>query len=173
MPTPIRCGARLALLAALVVVAAASCSSDPQFGSPSLSSSPSSARSASPDPNPLLTVETRGGNCPNGPCGSVITIGRDGAVHEVRPSVEDLGTIPKAELDTLAAEIDRANFPLIGSRPFTGECPTAFDGQETIYTFHLPTGDEEIATCRVAINPRHPVFLAVGAAMRTLTSEGP
>jgi hypothetical protein len=162
----------LAALVAGVAVVAAACSSDP-LGSPSPSSGASSALSASPDPNLLLTVETRGGNCPNGPCGSVITIGRDGAVHQVRPSVEDLGTIPKAEMDALAAEIDRANFPLIESRPFTGECPTAFDGQETIYTFHLPTGDEEMATCRVAINSHHPLFLAVGAAMRTFTSEGP
>ena len=88
------------------------------------------------------------------------------------PTVEDLGTIPKAELHALIAEIERANFPLIESRPFTGQCPTAFDGQETIYTFHLPTGDEQIATCTVAVDQNHPLFLAVGGAMRTFTSEG-
>jgi hypothetical protein len=120
----------------------------------------------------MLSVETRGGECPNGPCASLITIGSDGAVHQVLPADEDLGTIPKAELDALTAEIERANFPLIESRPFTGQCPTAFDGQETIYTFHLPTGDEEIATCTVAIDPNHPLFLAVGAAFRTFTTEG-
>jgi hypothetical protein len=121
---------------------------------------------------PLVTVETRGGECPEGPCGSLIKIGQDGSVHQVLPTDQDLGMIPKGELDALAAEIERANFSLIESRPFTGECPTAFDGQETIYTFHLPTGDEEIATCKVAIDPNHPLFLAAGAAMRTFTSEG-
>jgi hypothetical protein len=121
---------------------------------------------------PLVTVETRGGECPDGPCGSLIDIGSDGSVHQVRPADVDLGTIPKAELDALTAEIERANFPLIESRPFTGECPTSFDGQETIYTFHLQTGDEAIATCKVAIDPNHPLFVAVAAAMRTFMAEG-
>lgn len=121
---------------------------------------------------PLLTVETRGGECPTGPCGSLITIGSDGSVYQVLPTAEDLGTIPHAELDALTAEIERANFALIESRPFVGQCPTAFDGQETIYTFHLPTSDEEIATCKVAIDPNQPLFLAAGAAMRTFMTEG-
>jgi hypothetical protein len=129
--------------------------------------------SASGVSSPLLTVETRGGECPNGACGSVITIGRDGSVRQVRPTAKDLGTLPSAELEALSAEIERANFPLIESRPFTGDCPTAFDGQELIYTFHLPTGDEAIATCRVAVDQNHPLFLAVGAAIRSFTSEGP
>jgi hypothetical protein len=122
--------------------------------------------------SPLVSVETRGGECPDGPCGSLIDIGSDGSVHQVRPADQNLGTIPQAELDALTAEIERANFPLIESRPFTGECPTSFDGQETIYTFHLPTGDEAIATCKVAIDPNHPLFLAVAAAMRTFMTEG-
>jgi hypothetical protein len=122
---------------------------------------------------PILIVETHGGECPDGPCSSRIDIGLDGSVHQVLPTADELGTIPKAELDALAAEIERANFALIESLPFTGECPTAYDGQETIYTFHLPTGNERIATCAVAIDPNHPLFLAVDTAMRTFTSEGP
>ena len=133
---------------------------------------PTSAPSASGEPVVLLTVETRGGLCPNGPCESLIAIESDGSVHQVRPSAEDLGTIPSATLDALTVEIARANFPLIESRPFTDTCPTAYDGQETVYTFHLPTSREEIATCKVAIDPNHPLFLAVAAAMRTITSEG-
>ena len=102
----------------------------------------------------------------------MITIDSDGSVHQVRPTTADLGTIPAAALDALTVEIARANFPLIESRPFTDTCPMAYDGQETIYTFHLPTGTEEIATCKVAIDPNHPLFLAVAAALRTITSEG-
>jgi hypothetical protein len=135
--------------------------------SPGTTTTPSQAATSR-----LVTVETRGGECPNGPCGSLIDILSDGSVHQVRPADQDLGTIPKAELDALTAEIGRANFLLIESRPFTGECPTAFDGQETIYTFHLQTGDEAIATCKVAIDPNHPLFLAVGAAMRAFMTEG-
>jgi hypothetical protein len=143
----------------------AGCAGSP--ASPIATTAPSSVANG-----PLITVETRGGECPNGPCGSLIDIGSDGSIHQVRPTDQDLGTIPKAELDALAAEIERANFLLIESRPFTGECPTAFDGQETIYTFHLQTGDEAIATCKVAIDPNHPLFLAVGAAMRAFMTEG-
>jgi hypothetical protein len=149
---------------AVTMLIVAACSG-PQQVSPT--TSPSRASS------PLLSVETRGGECPDGACDSLIAIGRDGSVRQVRPTAKDLGTIPGAELDALAVEVQRANFPFIESRLFTGECPTAFDGQEVIYTFHLPTGDEAIATCTVAIDPNHPLFLAVGAAMRTLTSEGP
>jgi hypothetical protein len=152
------------LAQALALVIVASC------GTPEpLPSTPN----ASADGLPMLSIETRGGECPSGPCGSLITIGQDGSVHQVRPSGQDLGPIPAAELDALTAEIERANFPLIESRPFTGECPTAFDGQETLYTFHLPSGDEMIATCKVAVDPNHPLFLAVGAAMRTFISEAP
>jgi hypothetical protein len=172
MPTRPRRRSRLLVLAALVAAVAAGCSVDLPPASPSPVATPSPAPSLSPNAVPMLSVETRGGECPNGPCSSLITIGPDGAVHQVLPADEDLGTIPKAELDALTAEIERANFPLIESRPFTGQCPTSFDGQETIYTFHLPTGDEEIASCTVAIDPNHPLFLAVGAAFRTFTTEG-
>lgn len=150
------------LVAALLV--AASC------GIPEPVPSKPSALAAAPL---LLSVETRGGECPNGPCRSLINIGPDGSVRQVLPADQDLGRIPKAELDALTVEIERANFPLIESRPFTGQCPTAFDGQEVIYTFHLATGDEEIASCKVAVDLNHPLFLAVGAALRTFTSEGP
>jgi hypothetical protein len=162
---------RAALLIALSLALAA-CQSDrpPVTSLPSATPAPSPSPSA--EPVVLLTVETRGGECVNGPCGSLIAIRSDGSVHQVRPTTADLGTIPSAALDALTVEIGRANFPLIESRPFTDTCPTAYDGQETVYTFQLPTGREEIATCKVAIDPNHPLFLAVAAAMRTINSEG-
>jgi len=105
--------------------------------------------------------------CPNGPCGSLVTIDSDGSVHQVRPTAEDLGTIPSAELDALTVEIEQANFPLIESRPFTGTCPIAYDGQETIYVFPVGqgTGFERIASCEIAIDLNHPLFAAVTAAL--------
>jgi hypothetical protein len=173
MPTGPRRQSFLVVLAAFAAALLAGCFTDLQPVSPSPAAAPSSAPSAPVERIPILIVETHGGECPDGPCGTRIDIGSDGSVHRVLPTEEALGTIPKAELDALTAEIERANFALIESRPFTGECPTAYDGQETIYTFHLPTGNERIATCAVAIDPNHPLFLAVGAAMRTFTSEGP
>jgi hypothetical protein len=118
-----------------------------------------------PSPVSLLSVETRGGMCPNGPCGSLITIDTDGSIHQLKPTDLVLGQVPPQLFETLRIEIDRADFPMIESRLFTDTCPTAYDGQETIYTFHLPTGGEEIASCKVAIDPNHPLFLAVAAAI--------
>jgi hypothetical protein len=133
---------------------------------------PSLAPTLSPQPVALLSVEMRGGMCPNGACESLITIDTDGAVRQVRPTALVLGYVGPDLLEALRVEIDQTNFPLIESRPFTDTCPTAYDGQETIYTFHLPTGREEIATCKVAIDPNHPLFAAVTAIIRTVTTEG-
>ncbi len=116
-------------------------------------------------PIALVSIETRGGECPAGACGRLVNIDADGAVHQVIPKDEILGTVPGPALDALRIEIEQANYPLLQSRPFTGECPTNFDGQETIYTFHATTGDEEIASCKVAIDPNHPLFQALAAAL--------
>ena len=43
--------------------------------------------------------------------------------------------------------------------------PDRLDGQETVYTFHVTTGDEEIASCKVAIDENHPLFQATAAAI--------
>ena len=110
-------------------------------------------------------IETRGGECPDGPCGSVIVVEGDGRLHQVRPTDAVLAQLSPELLDAIRIEIEQANFPLIESRPFTGECPVNFDGQETIYTFHTASGDERIATCEVEIDPNHPLFRAVAAAL--------
>ena len=36
--------------------------------------------------------------------------------------------------------------------PFTGECPTAFDGEELVYEFSAPTGVERMASCEVEVD---------------------
>ena len=78
--------------------------------------------------------------CPSGPCGSVVAIEADGRVHQVRPAELVIGQVPSDLVDALRFEIDQANFPLIESRPFTDMCPTAYDGQETIYVFTVGLG---------------------------------
>ena len=126
---------------------------------------PSDAPSASPASIPLMTVEIVGGECPSGPCDRVINVDADGRVHEVIPKDRTVGQVPAELIDALQVEMGRANFQLIRSRPFTGTCPTAVDGQELIYTFHLLTGDREIRSCKVAIDPNHPLFQAVAAVL--------
>ena len=119
---------------------------------------------------PLLTVETRGGKCFNAPCGSTITIERDGSVHSAVKPPHDLGTVPADQLAALDSAIELTDFAALGRRPFTGECPTAFDGREVIYEFWAPTGTERIASCETAIDPGSPLFVAVAAALGSFAS---
>jgi hypothetical protein len=120
---------------------------------------------ASPEPLPIVSIETRGGECSQGACDRLVNIDDNGRIHEVIPKDRVTGTVPKDVLEALQIEMAQANYDLLQSKPFTGECPIAFDGQETIYTFHVPTGDEELASCKVAIDDKHPLFRAVAAAL--------
>jgi len=76
----------------------------------------------------LVTVETRGGLCVDGPCGTTIIIERDGRIHEAAKPPNDIGTVPPGALAALDAAIGTTDFAALRSHPFTGECPTAFDG---------------------------------------------
>lgn len=117
----------------------------------------------------IVSVESRGGECASGLCTNLLNIEADGHIHQVIPKDEVLATVPVELIDALQVEVERANYRLIRSRPFTGTCPTAYDGQETIYTFHVSSGDQVIDSCKVAIDPKHPLFQAVGAALAGVT----
>jgi hypothetical protein len=164
---------RFAALLTIVLVASlsAGCSGPP---SPSILSSASpSAVISSPTPSgPLVTVETRGGMCIEGACGSTIAIEIDGRIHAIAPAPAELGTVPGRALEALTTEIAQADFPALKSHPFTETCPIAYDVQETIYTFTTTSGAQRIASCEVVVDPAAPLFLAVDAAMRTITSGG-
>jgi hypothetical protein len=134
--------------------------------------SPSAIDSFLPVPaGPLVKVTTRGGECVNGPCGSIIEIARDGTVTEVVPGSTDLGIVPANVLAALDTAIKAADFDTIRARPFTGDCPTAFDGQEVIYEFGAPGGTQRIASCETEIDSDSPVFAAVAAALRAVAAQ--
>jgi hypothetical protein len=154
MPLGRSVAALIALLAALVV---AGCVRDGPGVRPSEIS------------GPLVTLETRGGECPAGACGQTTVIERDGRVHTTAPVAADLGTVPAPALEALRIEVDQADFAAIAARPFTGECPTAYDGQETIYTFGTAAGPVRLASCEVAIDEDDPLFVAALAAIRTVS----
>ncbi|HSL34911.1 MAG TPA: hypothetical protein VK871_14760 [Candidatus Limnocylindrales bacterium] len=120
---------------------------------------------ASPIAGPLVTVETRGGECPAGACGQTTVIERDGRVHLIAPAAAELGTVDPTLLEALRVEIEQADFAAIAGRPFTGECPTAYDGQETIFTFETSTGSHRLASCEVAIDLDATLFRAALAAI--------
>ncbi|MBP1705598.1 MAG: hypothetical protein H6Q36_1337 [Chloroflexi bacterium] len=121
---------------------------------------------STPQPaGPLLTVQTRGGECPGGPCGTTVVLERDGRVHQAAKPPNDLGTVWPEALASLDAAIAAADFEEIRSHPFSGECPTAYDGQEIVFEFGAPGGVERIATCEVAVDFGSPLFVAVATAL--------
>ncbi len=116
---------------------------------------------------PLVTVTTRGGECVNGPCGSTLVVERDGRLRQTAPEDVVLGQVTLEALAALDGAIKTADFAGLRSRPFTGECPVNFDGQETIYEFGAPGGVERIASCETEIDADHPLFRAVELALAT------
>ncbi len=114
---------------------------------------------------PLVTVEYRGGECPEGMCETVMVIERDGRVHRTVPDEFETHRVDADAIRVLEAAIGAADFGAIRARPFTGECPVNFDGQEVVYTFAAPSGEQRIASCEVEIDPGHPLFLAVDAVL--------
>lgn len=164
---------RASPLAVAFAVALAACGGEATTSpaaSPTASASVSASVTAAPteEPFPIVSVETKGGECAAGRCTRLINIEADGRIHEVIPKDQVLATVSPDLVEALRIEVERANYPLLESRPFTGTCPTAVDGQETIYTFHAIEGDQEIASCKVAIDPNHPLFQAVAAVLAAI-----
>jgi hypothetical protein len=128
--------------------------------------SPGAIASLLPTAGPLVTVSTRGGECPDGPCGTTVTLHRDGTVREATlPPDEAAGRVPAPQVAAIEAAIGATDFAAIMARPFTGECPTAFDGQELVFEFTTSAGVERISTCEVEVDLGLPVFVAIGAAL--------
>jgi hypothetical protein len=143
----------LAAVALVLAVVSAACQSIPAVAS------------LAPAAGPLATVTVRGGECPEGACGGTTVIERDGRVHQTEPAAAELGQLPGDVLTALDAAVKTTDFDVIRARPFTGECPVNFDGQEVIYEFGARGGTERIATCETEIDPNHPLFVAISAAM--------
>lgn len=114
---------------------------------------------------PLVIVTTRGGECPQGACGSTLVVERDGRLRQTAPEELVLGEVTPEALAMLDGAIKTADFAAIRSRRFTGECPVDFDGQEVIYEFGSPSGAERIASCESEIDPDAPLFRAVDLAL--------
>ena len=120
---------------------------------------------ASTPPGALLSVEVRGGMCANGPCDETVTLERDGRVHGATKPPNDLGVVPAAQLATLKTLIAASDFSAIKGQPFTGQCPTAFDGQEVVMDFATAAGIQHIDSCQVDVDWGHPLFVAVSTAL--------
>jgi hypothetical protein len=127
--------------------------------------SPVAVASLLPSSAPLVTLTIRGGECPEAACGSLRVIERDGRLRQTAPEDMVLGQVPPAPLARLVRAIETTDFAAVRARPFVGECPVNFDGQEVIYEFGAPGGVERIASCETEVDPDHPLFVAVRAAL--------
>lgn len=126
----------------------------------------SSAPALLPTPTgPLVTVSTRGGECPAAPCGLTVILERDGRVHSAAKPPNELGTVPAAAMAVLTAAVNQTDYVALKSHPFTGECPVNFDGNELIFEFGVGAGTQRIASCEVDIDWGHPLFVAIGVAL--------
>jgi hypothetical protein len=128
--------------------------------------SPSPSPSPAPTPSgPLLTIESRGGHCMDGPCGRTLIVEGDGRVHEAAKPPNDLGFVEPDLLVALQEAIDAADWATIRSHPFTDTCPVAFDGTEIVLDFGTATGTEHIEGCQVAIDWSSPPFSTIKIAL--------
>jgi hypothetical protein len=118
-----------------------------------------------PGTGPLLAVTTRGGECPAGACGQSVILEHDGRVHAAAKPPNELGQVPAASMAALTAAVNQADFVAIKSHPFTGQCPTTFDGQELVFEFNVGATAQRIASCEVDIDWGSPLFVAVGTAL--------
>lgn len=107
----------------------------------------------------------RGGMCPDGMCDTRVVLERDGRVHGAAKPPNDLGVVTPASMSALNAAIAATDFASLKSKPFTGECPIAFDGQELIFEFATIGGTQRLASCEVEIDWGHPLFIAVANAL--------
>lgn len=113
----------------------------------------------------ILNVVFMGGLCQYGVCSQQIDFYEDGTV--LAQSGNDTTTVKQIEpefMERLVNESEAADFDDIRSVPFTEICPTAYDGQETVFSFFLSTGPEVVASCSVQVDMSHPLFVAVNAA---------
>lgn len=111
---------------------------------------------------PLLRVETTGGLCVYGGCGTDLTINRDGTLRFARADGAVRTTRLNAEaLEQLQNAIARADFGRILSVPFNDICPIAYDGQQVIYTFYTDQGAILVDSCAVVVDPEASPFAEI------------
>jgi hypothetical protein len=118
-----------------------------------------------PGTGPLVTVQMRGGMCPEDMCDNTIVLERDGRVHSAAKPPNELGRVTADAYAALDAAIRSTDFAAMKAKPFTGECPIAFDGQEQIFEFSVGTANQRLASCETEIDWSSPLFIAVAGAL--------
>jgi hypothetical protein len=114
----------------------------------------------------VVTMETHGGRCPAGECRSVVRVLPDGTI-ERQPRADPVFAtfVEPASWRAIQASIEATDWDEVRSHAFVGECPTAFDSSEQIWTFATSNGDVVIASCTVAIDEQSEPFRTLGGAL--------
>ncbi|NJD27096.1 MAG: hypothetical protein FIA92_02225 [Chloroflexi bacterium] len=123
-----------------------------------------------PGTGPLVTVRMEGGMCPEGMCEAAWVLHRDGRIVTDADPPQEVGRAGGDAMTALTAAVEAADYGAIRSRPFTGTCPTAYDGQEVVFEFHASSGVQRVASCEVEIDWTHPLFAATVAALSSVVS---
>jgi hypothetical protein len=108
--------------------------------------------------NLVVSVRREGGHCRVGGCFSEVAIFADGTYRYSDPNQQKTGKINRFEIRRFQQRIATADFEKIKSQPFTGTCPLAYDGPETVYTFRKGDRAEVIRSCQTQIDSKNPLF---------------
>jgi hypothetical protein len=119
--------------------------------------------------NFLASIRREGGNCRPGGCFSEVAILSDGTYRYGDRTQQTMGKLNRLEIQRFQKRIAVANFDKIKSQPFTGTCPLAYDGPETVYTFRRGDRVEVIRSCQTQIDGKNPLFQQAERVYRQIT----
>ena len=115
----------------------------------------SASRAAPPADAVVVSLDMTGGMCPDGACAQHTELRADGTVVGPDGARRSLNPI---DVERARLAIDAADFTAILARPFTGQCPVAYDGAEWTWTFHAARGQVAVASCTTRIDPGQEPF---------------
>ncbi len=126
------------------------------LGPPSGSISVTPAPTNKPADGIVVRINRHGGLCRTGTeCSSTVLVMSDKRIV-VDGKMKTM--MAASDFASLSSHINNANFAEIKKKKFTGTCPTAYDGTESIYTIATPGGIEVIKSCETDIDPHDPLF---------------
>ena len=107
----------------------------------------------------LAEVKYTGGLCQSGLCESLYVIKNNGQLFYQGKLTGY--TINQSDITRLTTEIQSTDFNEIKNHKSTGTCPSAYDGQEVIYTFYTSARIQVVSSCEYQIDAQIGVFKAV------------
>lgn len=119
------------------------------------------AQAATPKPtDPLVSVHSEGGLCVYGGCSRDVMVLQNGTYTVKDGSGKTTsGALDAAALTQLKQAVNGADFNAIRSKPFTGTCPIAYDGQEYTFTLYKAGGGTEVLdSCKVELDMNSAMF---------------